>query len=121
LAAGKTRSFYVVRFACDPANVARAREIIIRNLEEMQTELVSAAELDQARALALHEILLAEAGAERIAKKLLRRAMTTLPHDEAIQAARRYASLTAEEIRTAYARWIQPRSLAEVVEAPTSP
>jgi zinc protease len=44
---GKTRSLYQVEYACDPANVSKARRIVENNLRELQTRLVGAEELRQ--------------------------------------------------------------------------
>ena len=41
-----------------------------------------------------------------------------LPLDEPILAARRYVDLTAEQVRTAYEKWLRPGDLVEVVEGP---
>jgi zinc protease len=115
----KTRAFYRASFACDPPNVSRARAIVVRNLERMQESPVSAAELEQARALLLREIPLSESSAEEIASGLLARATDELPLDEPTLAARRYVTLSAEQVRQAFMRWIRPRALVEVTQGPT--
>jgi zinc protease len=115
----KTRSFYAVGFGCDPANVSRARAIIVRDLQRMQTAPVSPGELEQAKGLLLHEIPLSESSAEEVAIGLLSRASDGLPLDEPTRAARRYLSLTAGEVREAFARWLRPQALVEVTQGPT--
>jgi zinc protease len=85
----------------------------------MQESSVSAAELEQARALLLREIPLSESSAEEIASGLLSRATDELPLDEPTLAAGRYVRLTAEQVRSAFAKWIRPRALVEVTQGPT--
>jgi zinc protease len=115
---GVKRSLYVVTYGCEPANVAKARAIVERNLREMQTTPVTAAELRQAKALLLREIPLSESSVDDIAQKLIDRATHDLPLDESIRAARRYLNLTAEEVRAAYAAWLRLGDLVQVVEGP---
>jgi zinc protease len=115
---GRTRSLYIVNYACDPANVFQARSIVARNLREMQTTPVTPEELQQAKALLLREIPLREASLGSIAEGLLHRATHDLPLDEPTLAAQRYVKLTAEDVRTAYARWLHPQDLVQVTEGP---
>lgn len=114
----KTRSFYAVGFACDPASVSRVRAIISRDLERMRAAPVSPAELEQAKALLLREIPLSESSAEEVAGGLLSRAIDELPLDEPTQAARRYLNLTADDVREAFAKWLRPQALVQVTQGP---
>ncbi|MBI5552094.1 MAG: hypothetical protein HY911_11365 [Desulfobacterales bacterium] len=41
--AGKSRSEYSVAYACDPTNVAKARAIVLRNIQRMQSQPVDIA------------------------------------------------------------------------------
>jgi zinc protease len=106
-------------FGCDPPNVSRARAIVVRDLERMRATPVDAGELEQAKALLLREIPLAESSGVEIARGLLSRATDELPLDEPTQAARRYLTLTAEQVRDAFARWLRPQALVEVTQGPT--
>ena len=92
----KTRGMLELEYACDPENVARARAIIVRDLDEMRTTRVRAAELLQARRLLL----------------------SSMPLDEPVHAAARYLQLGADDIQAAFARWLQPEHLAQVVLGP---
>lgn len=51
LEASKTRASYSVSYGCNPENVLKARVLIQHDLDQMQTEDVSADELHQAKAL----------------------------------------------------------------------
>jgi zinc protease len=66
----------------------------------------------------LRSIPLASASEEGIARGLIARAVDGLPLDEPTRAASRYLSLSAEDVRAAFARWIRPGDLVQVVEGP---
>jgi zinc protease len=116
---GRTRSLYVVSYGCDPPNVNKARDIVERNLREMQTTKVPPEKLQLARALLLREIPLEASSTEAIAQGFLHRATHDLPLDEPILAAHKYVKLTAEEVKAAYARWLRPGDLVEVTQGPS--
>jgi zinc protease len=116
---GQTRSFYTVRYACDPSNVSKARAIIEKNLYDIQKTLVSPDELRKAKALLLREIPLAESSTNDIAEGLIYRATHTLPLDEPIRAANQYLNLTAEQVKEAFAKWLRPDDLVQVTEGPS--
>jgi zinc protease len=117
--ANQTRASYTVEYACDPDNVSRARGIVARNLQAMQTQLVRPEELRQAKASLLRDIPLAESSLDSIAAGLLSRSALDLPLDEPTRAARRYVALTAEQVRAAFRRWLRPDDLVQVTEGPT--
>jgi zinc protease len=118
LAAGKTRSTFAVTYASDPSNVARARAIVDHNLKMMQTQLVSAVELQRAKAMLLREIPLTESSLGRIARGFIHRLILDLPLDEPGRAARRYMALTAQQVRSAFARRLRVKDLVQVTEGP---
>ncbi len=115
---GRSRALYMARYACDPANVSRARAIIRRDLRAMQTEPVDARALRQAKSLALNAIPLSQASVDAVAAGLLARANLGLELDEPRRAAQLYAGLTAEQVRAAYARWLRVDDLAQITQGP---
>ena len=115
---GRSRALYMARYACDPANVSRARAIIRRDLRAMQTDPVDARALRQAKSLALNAIPLSQASVDAVAGGLLARASLGLELDEPRRAAQLYASLTAEQVRAAYARWLRVDDLAQITQGP---
>ncbi len=119
--AGLKRSVYTVEYACDPSKVRRARLIVESNLKEMQNSPVSAEELRQAQALLLREIPLSESSVDSIAGGLIYRSTHELPLDEPIQAAKRYLDLNEEQVKAAFAKWLRPGDLVEVVKGPSPP
>ena len=115
----QSRGLFMVEYACDPPNVSKVHEIIVRELQTMRSSPVSAAELRRAKALLLRRIPLEEASEGRIAKGLLFRATHDLPLDEPMRAARQYVKTTAGEVQAAYAKYIRPNDLVQVVQGPT--
>ena len=120
LDAGKTRSVYSVTYACDPKNTAKARELIQRDLTAMQRDDVTPVELQQAKALLLRQIPLAESSQESIAAGFLGRAQIGLPLNEPEIAAKLYFDTTAEQVRAAFAKRIRPDGFVQIVRGPAS-
>jgi zinc protease len=118
LEAGKTRALFGVEYACDPPNVAKAREIVEQNLGLMREKPVSAEELQRAKTLLVRQVPLADAGTEDIGGELLRRAMEDLPLDEPVLAAGKYLDMTAEDVRGAFAQWIRPKDFVQITVGP---
>ena len=118
LNAGRTRAEFSVDFACEPANVPKARALVVRDLEAMRKEPVSPVELRQAKVMLLRAISLAESSVDRIAWNLVHYAVEGLPLDEPTRASRRYLRITAPEIRDAFAKWIRPADFVQVTEVP---
>jgi zinc protease len=114
----KTRASYSVTYGCDPPNVSKAKALIVRDLNQMRTQNVSDAELHQAKALLLRSIPLSESSEEAVAGGLLGRAEIGLPLDEPIVAAKKYSALTADDVKAAFAKHIQPDNLVQIVRGP---
>jgi zinc protease len=49
---------------------------------------------------------------------MVARAVLGLPLDEPVRAAERYYNLTAAQVKAAFARWIHPDALVQVVRGP---
>jgi zinc protease len=118
LDAQKNRAIYSVTYACDPKNVSKARELIQRDLLSMQKENVGPAELQLAKALLLRQIPLAESSEEGVAGGLLGRAQIGLPLDEPLRAAKLYSSMTADQVRAAFEKWIRPDGFVQIIRGP---
>lgn len=118
LSAGKTRAAYEVEYGSDPDKVSKARALVERDLKQMATEDVSPAELHQAKALLLRQIPLGESSEEAVANGLLARAQIGLPLDEPVRSARIYAGLTADQIKAAFAKYVNTGVLVQVVRGP---
>lgn len=114
----RRRGVFAVVYACDPANVRKARTIVTRNIQAMQTQPVDEAELDLARAMLLREIPLSESSLGEIAQGFIDRTELELPLDEPTRAAERYVALTAQQVQAAFAKWLRPSDWAQVSEGP---
>ncbi len=114
----KTRAAYQITYGCNPDNVAKARKIIVRDLDQMRTEDVSPSELHQAKAMLLRRIPLGESSETAVANGLLGRAVMGLPLNEPVIAAKKYEALTAKQVRMAFAKYIHPDNLVQIVRGP---
>jgi zinc protease len=119
LDAGETRAVYSISYGCDPKNVSKARELAEQELLDMQKNNVTPAELQQAKALLLRQIPLGEASEDAVAGGLMGRARIGLPLDEPKHAAERYFNMTADEVRGAFAKYVNPTNFVQVVRGPT--
>jgi zinc protease len=115
---GETRGVFSVNYASDPPKVSQARTLVLRDLKAMQENPVSEAELHQAKALVLRQIPMSEASIGQIAQHLLGLAAIGLPLDESTRAARRYFDMTAEQVQTAYKKWLRPADMIQLTEGP---
>jgi zinc protease len=115
----RTRGVYSVSFGCDPANVSRATNIAKRDVGDLGSTPVSSEELEQAKAILLRQIPLAQSSTGQIAQGLLDRIELGLPLDEPRLAARHYRQLGAAQVQKAFAKWVRPQAFVEVTRGPT--
>lgn len=115
---GRTRTVYNVTYACDPPNVSKARAIVVDNLRAIQKQPVTPDELRQAKALLLREMPLSEGSVSSIANGLLSRSITGLPLNEPEIAAKHYVKLNASDVQAAFAKWVRPEDLVQIVRGP---
>jgi len=119
LEAGETRATYSITYGCDPKNVSKARNLVERELLDMAKNNVTPEELQQAKALLLRQIPLGESSEDAVAGGLLGRARIGLPLDEPRRAADRYFNMTADEVRGAFAKYVNPENFVQVVRGPS--
>jgi zinc protease len=119
LHASETRAAYTVDYGCDPQNVSKARALVEQELVAMQKSPVTPAELQQAKALLLRQLPLRESSEDSIAGSLIGYARIGLPVDEPSRAAQLYFNMTAEQVRVAFSKWIDPANFVQVVRGPT--
>ncbi len=118
LDAGKTRSTYEVDYACDPDNVSKARALVVKDLEAMQTVPVDSARLERAKAILLRQIPLGESSVGSIARGWIGREDLGLPLDEPTIAAGKYLALTGADVEAAFGKILRPADLVQVVQGP---
>jgi zinc protease len=116
--AGETRATYSVTYGSDPENVSKARALVDREVNAMRTSNVTPAELQQAKALLLRQITLSESSEDGVAGGFVARASMGLPLDEPHRAAEKYYAMTADQIRSAFEKWIHPNTFVQVVRGP---
>jgi zinc protease len=119
LQAGKTRSIYLVSYACDPENVTKAADAVIQELKNMQTAPVGDGELKRVKALMLRQLPLGESSISSIALGMIGRHTADLPLDEPTIAARHYIEIGPADIQAAFKKWIRPDDLVRVSRGPT--
>ena len=114
----RTRADYSVSFGADAANVEKARQLVVRDIRDMQTEPVSEAELTRAKAQTLRRLPMQRASIPGIAGLYLRLAELGLPFDLQQTAGEKYLAITAADIQRAFATALRPDDLAMVIKGP---
>ena len=114
----RTRASYEISFGADGENVDKARQVALGDLAAMQSQTVTDAELNRAKAEILRGLAMRGASVGAIARRALWLAGVGLPLEPARTVAARYVALTAEDIRQAFAAWVRPDDLAMVVKGP---
>ena len=118
LEAGRTRSAYLVEYACDPPNVTKAAAMVRREIADMQSTPVGEEELLRVKELLVRQIPLGESSVDAIAGGMIARIDLGLPLDEPTIAARRYIELGPTQIQEAFRKWMRPSDLVRVSEGP---
>jgi zinc protease len=118
LEAGRTRSAYLVEYACDPPNVVKAAAMVRREIADMQQTPVGKEELLRVKELLVRQIPLEESSVDAIAGGIISRMDLGLPLDEPTIAARRYIELGPTQIEAAFRKWMRPSDLVRVSEGP---
>ena len=118
---GRTRGIYLIDFASDPQNVAKAAAMAVQDVKGLQDHPVGAEELLRAKALMLRQIPLSEASTAEIARGIINRDDLGLPLDEPSIAARRYIALTPQDVQNVFKKWIRPGDFVRVSQGPTPP
>jgi zinc protease len=115
---GRSRGVYAVSYGSDPDKVAEADAIVVKDIKDMQSNLVPEQSLRDAKALMVRQISLSESDVRAIADGYLDRFDLGLPMDEQIHAAKRYIEITPEEVRAAFKKWLRPDDLVRVTQGP---
>jgi zinc protease len=118
LEAGRTRSAYLVEYACDPPNVVKAAAMVRREIADMQRTPVGKEELLRVKELMVRQIPLGESSVDEIAGGIISRIDLGLPLDEPTVAARRYIELGPAQVEAAFRKWMRPADLVRVSEGP---
>jgi zinc protease len=92
--------------------------IIDRDLRQIATRPPTQTEMRQAKTQLVRDLSLSEASVSAIADGLAARSIAGLPLDEPTLRAQALLGLTAEQVRAAFKKWIDPARFVEVVEGP---
>ncbi|HEX4079061.1 MAG TPA: pitrilysin family protein [Rhizomicrobium sp.] len=118
LESGRTRSAWIINYACDPDKVTRAAQIAAEDARRMQTTPVGEAELERAKAILLRQMPLEESSVNDIARAFAERRDLNLPLDEPTIAAQHYIALTPAQVQAAFHKWIRPADLVRASQGP---
>ncbi len=114
----RSRGLLTLEFGADPGNVPKAQALVRQNLAAMQTTPVSPSELARVKAQVRRRLTLQGASVGAIAASYLRLAELDLPLDSLERAADRYQAISADDIMRAFATWVRPDGLVQVVKGP---
>jgi zinc protease len=118
LHAGKTRSSFSVRYACDPQNIIPAQNAVIGDLRRVQRHPLSQNDLLRAKALLLGDVPIRQASYDGVTQLFLSYAAQGLPLDQYSIDAQAYLDATAEQVQAAFAKWIRPSGFVRIVTGP---
>jgi zinc protease len=118
LAGGHNRSTFTVSYGSDPQNAGRAQKLIVSDLTAFQKKPLSADKLIRAKALLLGQLPVRSESFDGVAGTLLGYAVTDRPLDSDRRMARAEFSASAESVRAALAKWVQPNAFARVMLVP---
>ncbi len=113
------RGRFLVEFGSDPDKVGQARDLIVRDLAQMQAAPVSAGELHQAQSMVLRQLPLQESSFSAIGGVLLSDSLAGKPLDSDMIAARHYAALTPADVQAAFRKYVRPQAFVTAVKGPT--
>ncbi|MBS0325574.1 MAG: insulinase family protein [Proteobacteria bacterium] len=114
----RSRSAFYVSYASDPDKVPAADALVRENLERMRTQPVTEAELANARQYEIRSIPIAVSSVNRIARSLVAWSYRGEPLDQPMVAAKHFLALTASDVQAAFAKYVKPGNLMQVVQGP---
>lgn len=112
--AGRLRSVFAVNYGADAAGVEAVRRVVEADIADLREHPVSPAEIEQARGLAARQFILMGSSSDGLAALLLDLADEGLPLDQHVRAAREIRTVTPEQVRDAFRRWIRVKGLSRV-------
>jgi zinc protease len=115
----RSRSIFYVEYGSDPNKVAPVDALVLDNIKAMQQAGVRDDELNNARQYQIRSIPLEVASVNRIARSLLNWSYRGEPLNQPMVAAGHYLELTAQQVKEALKRYLQPQHLVQVVQGPT--
>ncbi|HET9834750.1 MAG TPA: pitrilysin family protein [Rhodanobacteraceae bacterium] len=114
----RSRSIFYVQYGSDPGKVAPVDQLVLNNIQAMQTMPVTAAELDNARQYEIRSIPVEVSSVNRIARALLNWSYKGEPLNQPMIAADHYLHLSAQQVQDAFKKYLHPKNLVQVVQGP---
>jgi zinc protease len=118
LSAGKVRSFFTLRYACDPQNIIPAQKAAVGDLQRLAATPLAENDLLRSKALLLGEVPIQQASYDGVTSMMLRYASQDLPLDQYQIDAQNYLNVSAADVQAAFAKWIRPEDFVRVVTGP---
>jgi zinc protease len=110
-----------IELNASPERVVEAVKLIRQQLEHLQSQPVSASELQDAKVRLVSNALLDEASTSGQAKQLLDIATNKLPLDYYATLNERFARITAADVERVAREYLKPQRLVEVYAGPAGP
>jgi zinc protease len=118
IAGGHNRSTFTVNYGSDPQNAGRAEKLIVADLSAFQKKPLPADRLIRAKALLLGELPVRTESFDGVAGELLGYAVTERPLDTDRRMARAEFAASANAVRAAMAKWVEPNDFARITLVP---
>ncbi len=115
------RGDFRIELDASPQRVVEAVQFVRHELEQFQSEPVSATELQEAKVRLAGNALLEEASSDGQAKQLLEIATYDLPLDYYATLNERLARITAADVQRVAKTYLKPDALVEVYAGPSGP
>ncbi len=121
VSANADRGDFRVELSASPQRVVEAVKFVRSQLEQLQSEPVSATELQEAKVRLVSDALLDEASSSGQAKQVLDILTSNLPLDYYRTLNDRFARITAADVQRVAKEYLKPQRLVEVYAGPNGP
>ena len=108
---GRTRSVFLVHYASNSQNVAKAADAVAREVSDMEIRAGPRHRASRAKALLLRQIPLNKSSVEDMARDFLDNEDLGLTLNEDEIAAEHYATLDAGDVQAVFRKWMRPTEM----------
>jgi zinc protease len=114
----KNRAEFTIGYACDPDKIVPAQRLAIADLESLQKGNISQNDLQKSKAMLLSDVPLRQQSFDGVATQLLRFDTLGLPLNQATIDAQRELAASAQSVRAALAKWVNPNAFVRAIQGP---
>lgn len=114
----KNRAEFSITYACDPDKIVPAERLAIADLRSLQNGAITASQLEKSKAMLISDVPLRRQSFEGVSDQLLRFDSLGLPLNQATLDAERELSATAQSVRAALKKWIDPTKFVRGIQGP---